>query len=727
MEGGIAVASLLLVLAACFAGFGSSWSGRFGAGETNPAGVDAMVNRSIVVALTQPTSPAWPAVFPIDDAAAELPTFTYADIAIVAATNESVRFGYHARYTGVAVSVVAPNPRSVPDTPRAAAAGNPTPHEAPSARGNPERSADPADPADPTPSPAPTLVEVTPSFFDATGCVAAIGRLFVASETAEARPVAVLGAAAADALFAEEDPIGRDVSDGARAYRVVGVLSDAVCGPSVDNSVIVPDRHAAATIERRPTLRGMNEAPPLERLVFVADKGIGGAVDAITTHFSARMPRFAFQVLPSQTVTAPAVAAPAVAAPAFPMVPSPTVPRQTRAPSPSLLVLLTLTCGVGVTATAGHVLKWPFRRSAAILFLLCTLASLGIPVGLAATALHKGATGLPNRSAGGDIVAIAPVDGRDARSLLPILPRELTEEGEPIVPLATVDDSIIWSGDDGYRVRRILAVGPGYLDLYALSLLAGAPFGAPLEEPSQPGGQTANGDNSAAAIVSIEVATALFGSPGAAVGQKLRTRSDSESAAVLAQRLADLGTPLREGLADRLRQAGGGELVYTIVGVYAQPDETTSVRQKPTDPPADVLLALPAIGDEPTRRADLLLARRPTPRPGGSPHSADGGEPYTTRLGGPFAEAAEQPEPTRYAEAPGLGDLPSPVAAAVLLVLLTTAVWAHRASADRALLQPARTGHLPTHPEDLAAAARFAATSTAAAAVFAALVVLLSR
>jgi len=70
----------------------------------------------------------------------------------------------------------------------------------------------------------------------------AAGRFFSELEVQRRRPVIVLGAAPAEVLFPNTDPLGKQVRFGQHQYTVVGVLDKrpAVLGGSVDDFAIVP-------------------------------------------------------------------------------------------------------------------------------------------------------------------------------------------------------------------------------------------------------------------------------------------------------------------------------------------------------------------------------------------------------------------------------------------------------------------------------------------------------
>jgi putative ABC transport system permease protein len=70
---------------------------------------------------------------------------------------------------------------------------------------------------------APTVFGVTPSYATLAGLRLTSGRFYDAAENDAAAPVAVLGQAAAAALFGIEDPVGRFVKLNQQWFRIVGV------------------------------------------------------------------------------------------------------------------------------------------------------------------------------------------------------------------------------------------------------------------------------------------------------------------------------------------------------------------------------------------------------------------------------------------------------------------------------------------------------------------------
>jgi putative ABC transport system permease protein len=70
----------------------------------------------------------------------------------------------------------------------------------------------------------------------------AAGRPFTEQEEARGIPVAILGTTVAEALFRDEDPLGRQIRIRGFPYRVVGVLEEqgSLLGMSLDNRVMIP-------------------------------------------------------------------------------------------------------------------------------------------------------------------------------------------------------------------------------------------------------------------------------------------------------------------------------------------------------------------------------------------------------------------------------------------------------------------------------------------------------
>ena len=68
------------------------------------------------------------------------------------------------------------------------------------------------------------------------------GRAFTREDVLYARPVAVLGASVAKELFANQQPVGKDIRIKGRRYRVIGVLDKkgSFLGFDFDNRVVLP-------------------------------------------------------------------------------------------------------------------------------------------------------------------------------------------------------------------------------------------------------------------------------------------------------------------------------------------------------------------------------------------------------------------------------------------------------------------------------------------------------
>ena len=93
---------------------------------------------------------------------------------------------------------------------------------------------------------SPVVYGVSPSYAQIGNLQVASGRFFDESETTSAAPVAVLGEAAAAALFGADDPIGRYVKVNDQWFRVVGVAgpqltvqSDVAGIPAQDRNNII--------------------------------------------------------------------------------------------------------------------------------------------------------------------------------------------------------------------------------------------------------------------------------------------------------------------------------------------------------------------------------------------------------------------------------------------------------------------------------------------------------
>jgi RND family efflux transporter MFP subunit len=120
------------------------------------------------------------------------------------------------------------------------------------------------------------VVATTPAYADVRHLQVDEGRFLSAEDNGRLRNVAVLGAAAADALFAGEEPLGGAIVLGKQPYVVVGVLRERDAAAEVNNGVFLPLRTCNARFGKRVTVRrdGGNvvEAIPLtEILVTLRD------------------------------------------------------------------------------------------------------------------------------------------------------------------------------------------------------------------------------------------------------------------------------------------------------------------------------------------------------------------------------------------------------------------------------------------------------------------------
>ena len=88
-----------------------------------------------------------------------------------------------------------------------------------------------------------TVFGVTPNYLDVVGREVTRGQPLTASDVLTSRRVALLGASTADALFGDQDPIGRNVTVAGIRFRVGGVLDRVggqAFGPDRDQAVMVP-------------------------------------------------------------------------------------------------------------------------------------------------------------------------------------------------------------------------------------------------------------------------------------------------------------------------------------------------------------------------------------------------------------------------------------------------------------------------------------------------------
>ena len=103
------------------------------------------------------------------------------------------------------------------------------------------------------------------------------GRFYTAIEVQHSAPVIVLGADVREAVFPDEDPIGKDVTVNGARYRVVGVLykKGEQFGYSPDNKVLLPlptfERQFSAFVRDNGVIIGVLPRRP-EDLQLVIDK-----------------------------------------------------------------------------------------------------------------------------------------------------------------------------------------------------------------------------------------------------------------------------------------------------------------------------------------------------------------------------------------------------------------------------------------------------------------------
>ncbi len=88
-----------------------------------------------------------------------------------------------------------------------------------------------------------TVLATEPDYFIAHEWVADSGRLFSPEEAAGGRKVVILGATVAEMLFAEEDPVGREIRIRQTPFEVIGVMArkgQNPMGQDQDDTVFVP-------------------------------------------------------------------------------------------------------------------------------------------------------------------------------------------------------------------------------------------------------------------------------------------------------------------------------------------------------------------------------------------------------------------------------------------------------------------------------------------------------
>ncbi|NBS44065.1 MAG: FtsX-like permease family protein [Acetobacteraceae bacterium] len=88
-----------------------------------------------------------------------------------------------------------------------------------------------------------TVLATEPDYFTAHEWIADGGRLFSPEEAAGGRKVVILGATVAEMLFAEEDPVGREIRVRQTPFEVIGVMArkgQNPMGQDQDDTVFVP-------------------------------------------------------------------------------------------------------------------------------------------------------------------------------------------------------------------------------------------------------------------------------------------------------------------------------------------------------------------------------------------------------------------------------------------------------------------------------------------------------
>jgi putative ABC transport system permease protein len=88
-----------------------------------------------------------------------------------------------------------------------------------------------------------TVLATEPDYFIAHEWVADSGRLFSPEEAASGRKVVILGATVAEMLFAEEDPVGREIRIRQTPFEVIGIMArkgQNPMGQDQDDTVFVP-------------------------------------------------------------------------------------------------------------------------------------------------------------------------------------------------------------------------------------------------------------------------------------------------------------------------------------------------------------------------------------------------------------------------------------------------------------------------------------------------------
>jgi ABC-type antimicrobial peptide transport system permease subunit len=146
-----------------------------------------------------------------------------------------------------------------------------------------------------------------------------------------------------------------------------------------------------------------------------------------------------------------------------------------------------------------------------------------------------------------------------------------------VSPVTNVPFGRVQAGDKQYQIRRILGVGASYLQTMGLKLVAGQSFGDQDIKSKK-----------AVVVISEEIAKGIFGSAEAAVGKSLQTVMQGPGGMGLAR--ANAGNAAGSGgnaawagnnaapRSSGLRRFQIPSQKFTVVGVYATPDDTSRRR-----------------------------------------------------------------------------------------------------------------------------------------------------
>lgn len=137
----------------------------------------------------------------------------------------------------------------------------------------------------------------------------------------------------------------------------------------------------------------------------------------------------------------------------------------------------------------------------------------------------------------------------------------------PVSPVTNVPFSRVQVGDKQYQIRRMLGVGSSYVETMGLKLVAGQSFG---DQDIK--------DKKALVILSEEIAKGMFGSAEAAVGQTFQTVMQGPGMRGLAATVTRSGSGNAAPQASGLRGFQIPSQKFTVVGVFATPDDTSRRR-----------------------------------------------------------------------------------------------------------------------------------------------------